>query len=250
MRVAVITGASSGIGAAVARRLSARGWRCVLLARGRKRLERVAAELGGEAEVCDVGDRDEVEAVAKRVAERHEAVHLLVNNAGMPAGGGYLDITPERIEEVTRVNYLGGVWCLRAFLPLLERGAPSDLVNVASVAGVVTPLTSGPYAASKHAQLAFSRSVALEVEPHGIRVHSVNPGPVPTESFPQEKALAGRFSRHLVVSADDVAVRILRTVDQDRRETFIPSVFRIAGALQGLAPGTLTRAASRFRRRR
>jgi uncharacterized protein len=248
--VAVVTGGSRGIGAAVARRLSARGWRCVLLARGREHLERVAADVGGEAEPCDVGKREEVEAVAKRVAQRHEAIHLLVNNAGMPAGGGYLDISPERVEEVTEVNYLGGVWCLLAFLPLLERGAPSHLVNVASVAGVVTPLTSGPYAASKHAQLAFSRSVALELEPLGIRVHSVNPGPVPTTSFPQDKALAGRFSRHLVVSADDVAARILRAVDQDRRETFIPSVFRIAGAVQGIAPGTLTRAASRFRRHR
>ena len=184
--------------------------------------------------------------MAGRVARRHDAIHLLVNNAGMPAGGGYLDVTPERVEEVMKVNYLGGVWCLRAFLPLLERGAPSDLVNVASVAGVVTPLTSGPYAASKHAQLAFSRSVALELEPRGIRVHSVNPGPVPTESFPQDKALVGRFSRHLVVSADDVAERILLAVDRDRRETFIPGVFRIAGAVQGIAPGTLSRAASRF----
>jgi NAD(P)-dependent dehydrogenase (short-subunit alcohol dehydrogenase family) len=250
IRVAVVTGGSSGIGAAVARRLSARGWRCILLARGRERLERVAAELGGEAEVCNVAERGEVEDVARRVAARHDAVHLLVNNAGIPAGGGYLEIPPERVEEVTKVNYLGGVWCLRAFLPLLERGAPSDVVNVASVAGVATPLTSGPYAASKHAQLAFSRSVAIELAPRGIRVHSVNPGPVPTASFPQDQALAGRLSRHLVVSADDVAVRILRVVDDGRPETFIPGIFRVAGAVQALAPGTLTRVATRFRWRR
>jgi NAD(P)-dependent dehydrogenase (short-subunit alcohol dehydrogenase family) len=246
-RVAVVTGGSSGIGAAVARRLAAGGWLCVLLARGRERLERVAGELGAEAEVCDVGDRAQVDAVAERVGGRHEAVHLLVNNAGIPAGGGFLEIPAERIEAVTDVNYLGGVWCLRAFLPLLERGVPSDVVTVASVAGTATPLTSGPYAASKHAQLAFSRSVASELAPRGIRVHSVNPGPVPTDRFPQDRTLAGRFSRHFVVSPDAVAATILGAVARDRREVFVPRVFRVVGAAQALAPGTLSRLATRLR---
>ena len=247
MRVAVVTGGSSGIGAALARRLAADGWRCVLLARGRERLERVARELGAEAEICDVGDRAQVDEVARRVGERHAAIQLLVNNAGIAAGGGFLEIPAEKIETVTAVNYLGGVWCLRAFLPLLERAAPSDVVTVASVAGTVTPLTSGPYAASKHAQLAFSRSVASELAPRGIRVHSVNPGPVPTDGFPQDRTLAGRFSRRFVVSPDAVAVTILDAVARDRREVFVPQVLRVAGAAQALAPGTLSRVATRLR---
>jgi NAD(P)-dependent dehydrogenase (short-subunit alcohol dehydrogenase family) len=108
VNVAVLTGGSSGIGAETARLLTSRGWRCVLLARGRERLERVAAELGAEAEVCDVGDREAVEAVAARVGERHPAVNLLVSCAGLPGhGGGFLDLPPERIEELTRTNYLG-----------------------------------------------------------------------------------------------------------------------------------------------
>jgi NAD(P)-dependent dehydrogenase (short-subunit alcohol dehydrogenase family) len=127
-----------------------------------------------------VADREAVADLARRVGERHEAVHLLVSNAGMPAGGGYLAVPPERIEEVMRVNYLGGVWSLLAFLPLLERGAPSHVVNVGSVAATVVGPTFGPYAASKHAQLAFSRAVARELAPRRIRVHAVNPGPVPT----------------------------------------------------------------------
>ncbi|MBW3593473.1 MAG: SDR family oxidoreductase, partial [Actinobacteria bacterium] len=213
MRVAVVTGGSSGIGEAVARRLCSAGWACVLVARGRARLEEVAARIGADAETGDVGDRAAVEELARRVAERHPAVHLLVNSAGMPAGGGYLDVPPARVEEVTRVNYLGSVWCALSFLPLLERAVPSDIVNVASVAGTVTALTSGPYAASKHAQLAFSRALARELAPRGIRVHAVNPGPVPTASFPQQQALDGRFSRHFVVSADDVARSILDAVE-------------------------------------
>ena len=250
MAVAVVTGGSSGIGEAIARRLRADGWTCVLVARGRERLEEVAERLGAEREVCDIGDRDQVDALAQRVGGRHEAVRLLVNNAGIPGGGGFLEISAERIEEVTRVNYLGGVWCTRAFLPLLERGAPSDVVNVASVAGTVVRATSGPYAASKHAQLAFSRAIGSELEPRGIRVHSINPGPVPTPGFPQDQALAHPVSRRFVVSPDEVAAAILDAVAKNRREVFIPRLFRLPGLAAKLAPATTTRVAGsrRFRR--
>ena len=241
----MITGGSSGIGAALARLLVARDWRCVLLARGRERLERVAAELGAEAEQCDVGDRAQVADVARRIGERHAAVGLLVNNAGIPAGGHFLDVPAERIEEVTRTNYLGGVWCLRALLPLLERGAPSSVVNVASVAGTVAVGSYGPYAAAKHAQLAFSRSVAAELAPLGIRVHAVNPGPVPTAGFPQRRLLDGRWSRRLVIGPERVAEAIVRAVEGRRQEIFVPGAFRLAAAAQALAPGTLTKLAAR-----
>jgi NAD(P)-dependent dehydrogenase (short-subunit alcohol dehydrogenase family) len=162
-RIAVVTGASSGIGEATARELSRRNWRCVLLARRADQLERIAAEIGGEWEVCDVADRAQVDDVAARVLERHPEIGLLVNNAGIPARGSFLDIEPELVESVTHVNYLGSVWCLRAFLPALEAAAPSDVVNVVSVAGTVTMPPSGPYAASKHAQLAFSRATAAQL---------------------------------------------------------------------------------------
>ena len=121
--------------------------------------------------------------MAASVRERHPEIGLLVNNAGVAGRGNYLDLPPERIEELIRINYLGSVWCLQAFLPALEAAAPSHLVNVVSVAGTVAV---GPYSASKHAQLAFSRSVARELRPRGIHVHTVNPGFVHTEGFPQD----------------------------------------------------------------
>ena len=109
-RVAVITGASSGIGEATARELARRrGWHCVLLARRADELERIAGEIGGEWEVCDVFDRAQVDEVAARVLERHPAIGLLVNNAGIAARGSFLDIDPELVERVTAVNYLGGL---------------------------------------------------------------------------------------------------------------------------------------------
>jgi NAD(P)-dependent dehydrogenase (short-subunit alcohol dehydrogenase family) len=248
VNVAVLTGGSSGIGAATARLLASRGWRCVLIARGRERLERLAAELDAESEVCDVGDRAEVEAVAARVGERHPAVNLLVSCAGMPGRGGFLDLPPERIEELTRTNYLGSVWALRAFLPLLEAGAPSHVVNVASVAGVYAVGASGPYSASKHAQLAFSRAVAVELAPRGIRVHAVNPGPVRTDGFPQRRLKGTRLDR-LVLSPERVAHTILRTVERDRAESYVFGAYRVAGLLQAALPGTLSRLAQRRRRR-
>ncbi len=134
--VAVVTGGSSGIGAAVARLLAEKGWHCVLVARNEERLAAVADEIGGEYEVCDVGDREAVERMAAEVGKRHPAVKLLVNNAGISSRGkGFVETDPEWIEQLLRINLLGAVWCLRAFLPALEADKPSHVVNVASVAG-------------------------------------------------------------------------------------------------------------------
>jgi uncharacterized protein len=249
VRVAVVTGGSSGIGAATARELTRRGWTCVLLARGRERLETLAAELGAEAEPCDVGDRARVEEVARRIGERHPAVHLLVSNAGFSGRKGFRVLEPERIEELVRTIYLGGVWCLRAFLPLLEAAAPADVVNVVSVAGTVAHGGSGPYAAAKHAQLAFSRASTVELAPRGIRVHTVNPGPVETPGFPQGRLLERRLGRRVVLAPDAVAQAIVRAVEKDRREVFVPRALRVAGTVQALAPGTLSRLVSRARGR-
>jgi NAD(P)-dependent dehydrogenase (short-subunit alcohol dehydrogenase family) len=245
MRVAVITGGSSGIGEAVARTLSKRDWSCVLLARNRERLERVAGEVGAEWEQCDVGDREQVDEVARQIRGRHPALQLLVNNAGFTARKSFLELAPERIEELVRTNYLGGVWCVRAFLPLLEAGAPSDVVNVASVAGTVAYGASGPYSASKHAQLAFSRNVVPKLARYGVRVHTVNPGPVQTPGFPQERLLANPWGRRFVLWPDEVAARIVRAVERDQPEIALPRTLRLAAAAQSLFPATLARIARR-----
>jgi uncharacterized protein len=245
VKVAVVTGGSSGIGAALARRLRDHGYHCVLVARGRERLERVAAELGAEAEVCDVGDRAAVEALAARVGERHTALRLLVNNAGIPARATFLEAGSELVEEVIRTNYLGGVWCLKAFLPLLEAGAPSTVVNVVSVAGTVSGGPSGPYTASKHAQIAFSRSITPELEARGIGVLTVNPGLTHTDGFPQDRFLRHRYARHAIVTAEKVADAIVDGLRHRRSEVFVPGYYRLASTLSALAPVTVARLASR-----
>jgi short-subunit dehydrogenase len=241
LRVAVVTGGGSGIGAAVASKLAERDWLCVLVGRREDRLQAMAAEVGGEYEVCDVADRDAVERMAASVRERHPEIGLLVNNAGVAGRGNFLDLPPERIEALIRINYLGSVWCLQAFLPALEAAAPSHLVNVVSVAGTVAV---GPYSASKHAQLAFSRSVARELRPRRIHVHTVNPGFVHTEGFPQDWLLGGRYAR-VVVGPTRVADSIVRAIEHDRAEVFVPRWYRVAAVAQALLPGTFRRVPTR-----
>lgn len=242
MPVAVVTGGATGIGAALARRLAENDWLCVLVGRREDRLKKTAAEVGGEYEICDVGDREAVTRMAASVRKRHPEVGLLVNNAGVAGHGNFLDLSPERIEELVRINYLGSVWCLLAFLPALEAAASAHLVNVVSVAGTVAV---GPYSASKHAQLGFSRSVARELRPRGIHVHTINPGFVHTEGFPQDWLMRRRFGR-VVVGPDYVAERIIRAVKRNRAEIFVPRWYRVAALAQAFMPGTFRR----FRARR
>jgi NAD(P)-dependent dehydrogenase (short-subunit alcohol dehydrogenase family) len=181
--------------------------------------------------------------MAARVRERHPDVHLLVNNAGVPARASFLDGDPEAIERAMRINYLGGVWCLRAFLPALEAAAPSDVVNIVSIAGVFAFPPSGPYSASKHAQLAFSRATAAQLRPRGIRVHTVKPGFVETEGFPQGRLPAPL--RRLVVEPEAIAEHVLDSVERGRGETTAPRYYAVGGVLQALLPNVLARVLAR-----
>jgi uncharacterized protein len=249
VRVAVVTGGSSGIGAATARVLTARGWHCVLIARRAEKLAEVAAEIGAEAEACDISDRAQVDRVAARIAERHPAIGLLVNNAGFTGRRGFLELEPEETEQIVDTVYLGSVWCVQAFLPLLEAARPSDVVNVVSVAGTFAHGASGPYTAAKHAQLAFSRSIRAELAGRGVRVHTVNPGPVETPGFPQRHLLSRRVGSRLVLQPERIAETIVRAVEHDLAEVVVPRYLRVAGAIQALAPGTVARLATRARGR-
>jgi short-subunit dehydrogenase len=243
--VAVVTGASSGIGEAISRELARRGWQLVLVARREDRLRSLADELGAEYELCDVSNREEVERVAQAVTGRHPQIQLLVNNAGIPGRAGFAKIELDRLEDVLRTNYLGGVWCLRAFLPALEAAGRSDVVNIVSVAGTVAFAPSGPYSAAKHAQLAFSRATAAELRGRGVRVHTINPGFVETEGFPQKTALRSPIFRRLVIGPDVVARRVLGAIEHDRREVFVPRWYRAFAIAQALVPGVFARVTSR-----
>jgi NAD(P)-dependent dehydrogenase (short-subunit alcohol dehydrogenase family) len=231
VRVAVVSGASSGIGAELVRQL-----------RSTVGVSRRDSD-ADEHETCDVADRAQVEAVATRVLQRHAAIDLLVCNAGVSARGGFLTATPERIEGTMRTNYLGSVWLVLAFLPGLGPG--SHIANVVSVAG---SFATGPYSASKHAQLALSRSLSVELAPRGISVHTVSPGFIETPGFPQRSRF-GPLGRRFVVDPPLVAERLIAAVERGRREIVVPRWYRPAGWAQALLPGTTAWAQRALRRR-
>ena len=217
----------------------------MLVARRREPLQAVAREIDGEIELCDVSDREQVERAAAAITDRHPAVQLLVNNAGIPGRHDFLRAEPELIETVLRTNYLGSVWCLRAFLPALERGRPSRVVNVVSVAGSVALAPSGPYSAAKHAQLAFSRAAAAQLGKRGIPVHTVCPGFVETEGFPQAALLRSPRLRRIVVEPERVAEHVLHVLDRGVAESYVPAWYRAAPLVQAFAPGLLARLLAR-----
>ena len=192
----------------------------------------LAEEIDGEYEVCDVTDRAAVDAVATR----HARIDLLVNNAGVPARASFLE---GDVETALRTNYLGGIWCVRAFLPALEATAPSDIVDIVSVAGMIALPASGPYAASKHAQLAFSRALAAELRGRDIRVHTVKPGFVETEGFPQSWLPAA--ARRLVVGPERIAAHVVDSLERGRGETTVPRYYAVAGIVQAIAPNLVAR---------
>ncbi|HCP62323.1 MAG TPA: oxidoreductase, partial [Actinobacteria bacterium] len=178
--VAVITGASSGIGEATARAFVREGAAVVLSARREDRLRALASELssgGGRAVAvaCDVSERAQVEALADRVKTEFGRCDVLVNNAGVPGGGPFAEMSMDQAELVTRINYLGVLYGTKAFLPMMLAAGRGHIVNVASLAGRFAVPGSSVYSATKHAVVAFSESLHYELSPRGILVTTVNP---------------------------------------------------------------------------
>jgi uncharacterized protein len=196
-------------------------------------------------ELCDIADRDAVEAMAAGILERHPAIHLLVNNAGMPARGTFLTVDPELVERVIHVNYLGGVWTTRALLPGLRwagAGEGAHIVNLVSVSGTTAFAPAGAYSASKHAQLAFSRSLAAVLRGSGVSVHAVLPGFVETEGFPQKGVLKSPLMGRFVIQPPRVAQAVVRAVEKGKGEITVPWFpYRLVSILQALSPGLVGR---------
>jgi short-subunit dehydrogenase len=223
-KVAIVTGASSGIGAAVARDLASRGTTVVAAARRREELDVVVEDCrrsapASRAVVCDVGERDQVEALVRDTVAEHGAVDILVNNAGIPMRIHATRLTPEQVEQVMRINFLGAVWATLAALPsMLERKA-GHIVNVSSVAGRIPSAREAGYTASKHALTGWSEVLAADLHGTGVHVHLVNPGPIRTEIWDKLQEPAAFKGRLLPVERIADAVRgvhtDVETIDDD-----------------------------------
>jgi len=244
-RIAVVTGASSGIGAATARALAARGWRCVLVARRRELLDDLAREIGGVAEPCDLLDRAATTRLGERLCASHDSIGLLVNSAGALSRGTVDKVDLDELERIVRLNYLTGVWTTRGLLPALLKEAATGgahVVNVASIAGVIAFPAGGAYSASKHAQVAFSRSLTSALRATGVRVHTVLPGFVVTEGFPHPRFWETRLGRRFVVGPERVAAAIVGAVEKGKDEVTVPWFpYRLAPLAEALFPTLTTR---------
>jgi NADP-dependent 3-hydroxy acid dehydrogenase YdfG len=176
-RVALVTGASSGIGTATAHALAAAGAR---LALGSRRGGDLGIE-GALGQVCDVRDPGQVDALTAAAVDRFGALDIVVANAGVGAYGDFLSLDPEHLEEMIDTNVKGLLYTVRATLPHLLKSEGADLVVVASIAGQRGPEGEAVYAASKFAQVGFMRSLDHELYRQGVRCSTIAPGGVHTE---------------------------------------------------------------------
>ena len=211
-RVALITGASSGIGAATARALAANGARVALLSRRGGDL----GITGALAFAGDVRDPSSVEAAVTETVEALGSLDILVANAGVGAYGEFLDLASEHLEEMVDTNVKGLLYTVRAGLPHLLNSSAADLVVVASVAGQRGPEGEAVYAASKFAQVGFMRSLDHELFRRGVRCSTIAPGGVHTEFAmgrgrnPEDPDLAD------MMRSEDIAEAVLHAVSRPR----------------------------------
>lgn len=189
-QVVLVTGASTGIGAAAARMFAAEGAKVVLAARGRDALETLATELRAaghqvEAVPTDVADMDALRHLVARTLEWGGRLDVLVNNAGVNHRGEIEHLTPEQLAQIVQVNLSAPIVLSRLCLPHLQ-ASKGAIVNVASLAGRIPVVHEATYSATKFGLRAFTMALAEELAPHGVRVSVVSPGPVDTGFIMQD----------------------------------------------------------------
>ena len=249
--VALVTGASSGIGYETALAFARRGARVVGVARREDRLRELVEACGGAPGASylagDLGEQAFAERIVADTLARHGRIDVLVNNAAMPKHKQIYDLSPAEAEIVMRVNFLSPVWTTLAALPPMLAQGGGAIVNVSSFAALVTPPRETIYAASKAALNAWSAGLWNDLHGSGVHVAIVNPGAIETEiwgKLDEPPAFSGRkHSPQIVVDA------ILACVEERRHERTVPRGslgLLSARLLRAVAPGLMRRAMAAF----
>ncbi len=249
-KVVLITGASSGIGALAARKVSERGGVPILAARSENKLREAAKAVPGKhgIRLLDVGSAESVEQVVSGIIDEYGRIDILVNNAGYGLFETAEEMALADYEGIMNVNYMGVVRCTKAVLPHMRRTGSGQILTVASMAGKFATAKSAGYAASKHAVLGFMNSLRQELRGSGIAVSAVNPGPIDTPFFETADPdgtyvqSVGRF----LLPPEKVAREMVRAMENRRDEIDLPRYLGLAIRLYGLMPRTADRLAGRF----
>ena len=253
---AVVTGAASGIGAALAGLLAARGSNLVLVDRDKERLDGVAdgvrrehPQLALDTYVVDLSDAAATDEAAEALAAAHPGTTLLVNNAGVALGGRFDQVTLEEFDWVMAVNFRSVVRLTHAFLPVLKAHPGSHLVNVSSVFGIFAPAGQAAYAASKFAVRGFSEAVRHELAENGVGVTVVHPGGIKTRIAETARTGSGvsaeeyeqgrkQFAKLLRMPPEAAAAQIVAAIEKRRPRLLIGASATVPDVLVRLMPGS------------
>jgi NAD(P)-dependent dehydrogenase (short-subunit alcohol dehydrogenase family) len=252
--VAVVTGAGSGIGRALARQLAQVGSALALADIDAEGLQQTAASLSERGvqlttHVVDVSDESAVQSFARDVAARHGRVTLLINNAGVALHGRFEEISLDDLRWVMGINFWGVVYGVKYFLPLLKKEPRAQIVNLSSVFGIVAPVGQSAYSASKFAVRGFTEALRHELDGTSVFVSCVHPGGIRTPiarrarlgaNAPpgsRDEAVA-RFDRLTPTMPDEAAARILQGVERREPRILIGRDARQIDVLQRLRPAT------------
>jgi short-subunit dehydrogenase len=233
--VAVVTGASSGIGAAVSHLLAGRGYRVMLVARRRERLQEIASEIeerGGRAEVAaaDLSRPEGVRSVYELVMQRGEGIDILVNSAGFGWYGYASDMPAETAWGMVQVNNAALAQLIVLLLPLMRGRGYGRIINVSSVAGSIPSPWVALYSATKSFVDTMSTALHRELRGSGVHVCAVRPGPVHTEFYKTVARLSGGRSipvERFAVRPEEVAARVVRLIRKPRRAVYVPRGLRL-----------------------
>jgi short-subunit dehydrogenase len=253
---AIVTGAASGIGAALTTALAARGSNLVLLDRDAERLDGVAAAvraahpgLAVATYVADLSDDEATDRVALQLAAEHPETTLVVNNAGVALGGRLDQVTLDEFDWVMAVNFRSVVRLTHALVPVLKKHPGAHLVNVSSVFGIMAPAGQAAYSASKFAVRGFSEAVRHELAENGVGVTVVHPGGIKTRIAESARTGSGvskeeweqgqqQFRKLLSIEPADAAGQIMAAIEKRRPRLLIGWSAKVPDVLVRLMPGS------------